>query len=96
MIRTMINPVILDLTPIYNRSLFPNKKSISLTGKVTPVLKYWELENSYELDNTTMAYLLVQSLYKNKLINEATYEKIMRKYKRRSVVYAKKRYDQSA
>lgn len=95
MIRTIINPVILDLTPVYNRS-FINKKSISLTDKETPVLRYWELENNYALDNMCMAYLLVQSLYKNKLINEATYEKIMRKYKRRSVVYAKKRYDQSA
>ena len=48
------------------------------------------------LDTDEMSYLLIDSLYKKKLINEVTYAKIMSKYKGRGVVNAMRQYEWSA
>lgn len=77
--------------------LVRNKRnSVALTGKLNPIIKFRNNYGGYEIDNYCMTFMLVKALYKQKLINEATYSRIMNLYKERSFVREEKHIEWSA
>ena len=88
---------ILKINPKHER-----KGEIIELVKCKPILYMYldRLKSSYMLDyevnESAFTYALIKALYKQKLINTATYNKIMNRYDGGGLVYAKKKFERSA